>query len=126
MIVVPSGRVTLVVEKLSPGEDPVVTDDPALLVVDPPLELPPTVVVEDTLPDPAVTEDETPPFSDDFCSMMVQVEPSSSLISFASAKKGAETTAAKDTATATNGLEVMTLPFLKRTGPGTTVRSQSN
>lgn len=83
VIVVPSGRVTLVVEKLSPFVDPVVTEEPALELPPTLVEVPPTDVDEDTLPESAVTDDEDPPRSVDFCSIIVQVDPSSSLISSA-------------------------------------------
>ncbi|MGZ2477929.1 hypothetical protein ACVI1N_006284 [Sinorhizobium medicae] len=119
MIVVPSGRVTLAVAKLSPSEDPLVAEDPALLVADPPLAAapPPTVVDEDTLPERTVTDDETPPPSDDSCSMIMQVEPSSSLISFAPAWSGTAIMAA-DRAVTTgimNELEVIGSPPIWKT-----------
>ncbi|UTG96338.1 hypothetical protein KEM44_09875 (plasmid) [Sinorhizobium meliloti] len=128
MMVVPSGRVTLAVAKLSPSEDPLVTEDPALLVADPPLAVvpPPTVVDEDTLPDPTVTDDETPLPSDFSCSMTTHVEPSSSLISFAAAWSGAAVAAANSAViTGTrNELEVIGLLLLENAGFGRVLRSQ--
>jgi hypothetical protein len=113
-MVVPSGRVTLAVAKLSPPEDPLVAEDAELLLADPPLAAvpPPTVVDEDTLPEPAVTDDETLPPSDCSCSMTMHVEPSSSLISFAAAWSGATIAAANSAVTAgiKNELEVIGAP----------------
>ena len=114
VMVVPSGRVTLAVAKLSPPEDPLVAEDAELLLADPPLAAvpPPTVVDEDTLPEPAVTDDETLPPSDCSCSMTMHVEPSSSLISFATAWSGAAIAAANSAVTTgiKNELEVIGAP----------------
>ncbi|KKA07885.1 membrane protein [Sinorhizobium meliloti] len=127
VMVVPSGRVTVAVAKLSPPEDPLVTEDPALVVADPPLAVvpPPTVVDEDTLPDPTVTDDETPLPSDCSGSMTTQVEPSSSLISFAAAWSGAKAAANSAVITGTrNELEVIGLLLLENAGFGRGLRSQ--
>ncbi|AEG08352.1 hypothetical protein ACVIVC_002689 [Sinorhizobium meliloti] len=113
VMVVPSGRVTLAVAKLSPPEDPLVTEDEELLVAEPPLAEapPPTVVDEDTLPDPAVTDDETPPPSDCSCSMTMHVEPSSSLTFFDAAWSGAIAAANSEITGTRNELEVISSSF---------------
>jgi hypothetical protein len=119
VMVVPSGWVTLAVAKLSPPEDPLVTEDAELLAADPPLAVVPlsTVVDEDTLPDPAVTDDETPPPSDCSCSMTMHVEPSSSLTSFDAAWSGAAIAAANSAATTGSKYELEVIgppPYWKR------------
>ncbi|AFL51390.1 hypothetical protein USDA257_c28190 [Sinorhizobium fredii USDA 257] len=128
VIVVPSGRVTLAVAKLSPPEDPLVTEDPALVVADPPLAVvpPPTVVDEDTLPDPTVTDVEAPLRFDDSCSMIMHVEPSSSLISSASARLGAAIVVAIIAAAigSANGLEVIGSPPRSKSRLRRALRSQ--
>jgi len=77
VMTVPSGRVTLAVEKLSTLPDPADDDEDDVAEVD---GLLPFVVVEDTFPFPAVTVVDMSP--EDVCpSTIVQVVPSSSLIS---------------------------------------------
>ena len=81
-MIVPSGRVTLAEEALSTpselAEELAVADDPLdwLAVV-----FPVTIVDDDTLPEPAVTDDETPAPFVPSVSIIVQVVSSSILIS---------------------------------------------